>query len=85
LWKGLESEAKKNGGHGGCDYIVLYEFVKAVREKVQTPQDVYDAATWSVIVPLTIESVAKGSAPVEFPDFTQGKWKSNPPVPVTGA
>jgi len=85
LWKDLESEAKKNGGHGGCDYIVMHEFVKAVRDKTQTPQDVYDAATWSVIVPLTIESVAKNSAPVHFPDFTRGKWKTNPPVPLTGA
>lgn len=85
LWKDLETEAKKNGGHGGCDYIVIYEFIKAVRNRTQTPQDVYDAATWSVIVPLTIESVAKQSAPVEFPDFTRGKWKTNPPVSVTGA
>lgn len=85
LWKDLEKEALKHGGHGGCDYITLYEFVKAVRDKTQTPQDVYDAATWSAIVPLTMESVDKGCETVRFPDFTNGKWKTTPPLPIHGA
>jgi predicted dehydrogenase len=85
LWEDLKKEAEKSGGHGGADYITMYEFVKAVRNKTPTPQDVYDAATWSVIVPLSVESVAKGGQPVEFPDFTKGKWKGNPPLPVYGA
>lgn len=85
LWVQLEQEAKKNDGHGGADYITMYEFVKAVRNKVQPPQDVYDAATWSVIFPLSIASVAKGGQVVEFPDFTHGTWKTNPPIPVYGA
>jgi len=33
------------------------------------------AAAWSAPGPLSFESVAKGSAPVKFPDFTRGKWK----------
>jgi predicted dehydrogenase len=82
LWKALEVEAKRNGGHGGCDYITLYEFVKAVRSRTQTPQDVYDAATWSAVVPLSMESVARNGAPVAFPDFTGGRWKTNPPIPI---
>ena len=36
--------------------------------------DVYDAAAWSVISPLSEQSIALGSAPVKFPDFTRGKW-----------
>lgn len=84
LWKSLEREAKKNGGHGGCDYITLYDFVRAVRNKTQTPIDVYDSATWSVITPLSIESVKKGSAPVAFPDFTRGKWRTRKPLPIRG-
>jgi hypothetical protein len=43
-------------GHGGADYITLHEFVNAVRNKVQTPIDVYDSATWSVSVPLSKKS-----------------------------
>jgi hypothetical protein len=40
---------------------------------------VYDAATWSVISPLTERSVASRSAAVDFPDFTRGNWKTRKP------
>lgn len=70
LWAELEAEAKKNGGHGGADYITMYEFVRAVRNKTQTPQDVYDAATWSAIFPLSIASVKKDGKWLDFPKFT---------------
>jgi hypothetical protein len=36
--------------------------------------DVYDAAAWSAVGALSVTSVSNGSAPIEFPDFTQGKW-----------
>ncbi len=85
LWKDLETEAVKNGGHGGGDYIVVQQFIEAVRQGVQTPQDVYDAATWSAIVPLSMASVAQKGAQVEFPDFTKGKWETNAPIPIQGA
>jgi hypothetical protein len=34
----------------------------------------------SVISPLSEKSIRLGSAPVKFPDFTRGKWKSNKPI-----
>jgi hypothetical protein len=37
--------------------------------------DVYDAAAWSAPGPLSELSVAKGSAPMPFPDFTRGEWR----------
>ena len=79
LWKRL-SKAAASSGHGGADYITLHEFVKAVRNKTQTPIDVYDSATWSSILPLSERSVASRSAPVDFPDFTKGKWRTAKPV-----
>jgi predicted dehydrogenase len=79
LWKTLGQTAAKYG-HGGGDYITLHEFVKAVRNKTQTPIDVYDSATWSAIIPLSKKSVASKSAAVDFPDFTGGKWSSAKPV-----
>jgi hypothetical protein len=60
----------------------LHQFVKAVRNKTQTPIDVYDTATWSVITPLTEKSVASKSTPVDFPDFTRGKWKNPRPLVI---
>ena len=79
LWKAL-GEAARSSSHGGEDYVELHQFVRAVRNKIQTPVDVYDAATWSVIVPLSEQSVASKSAAVDFPDFTRGKWRNPRPL-----
>lgn len=84
LWRDLEGEAKSHG-HGGADYIELYEFLKAVRNRTQTPIDVYDTAVWSSIFPLSVQSATNGSQPVPFPDFTRGKWKGRKPVEIRGA
>lgn len=36
--------------------------------------------SWSVIFSLSENSIAKGGAPVEFPDFTGGQWLRNEPI-----
>lgn len=74
-WRGIEEA----GGHGGTDTLELARFVDAVRNKTQTPIDVYDSATFSCVIPLTEQSIAGGSTPVECPDFTRGKWKTRSP------
>jgi predicted dehydrogenase len=84
LWRDLADEAR-NHGHGGADYIEIHQFLKAVRNRTQTPIDVYDTATWSSIYPLTVQSVAARSQPVEVPDFTRGKWTTRKPVEIHGA
>lgn len=73
LWKKYGSDAS-GAGHGGMDWFVLNAFVESVKRKVNTPQDVYDAVTWSAITPLSESSILAGGATVEFPDFTNGKW-----------
>lgn len=78
LWKNSPPETFAHG-HGGTDVIELQEFVRAVRAKTQTPIDVYDSVVMSVIVPLSAQSIASGSAPVKCPDFTGGKWKTTKP------
>ncbi len=62
------------GGHGGMDSLSLKAFFEAVRTKTQTPIDVYDIAVWMSVTCLSEQSVAMGSMPVAFPDFTNGKW-----------
>jgi predicted dehydrogenase len=79
LWKAHEKRAEA-AGHGGIDYFVLNGFVEAIKNKTRPAIDVYDAAAWSAISPLSELSIAKGSAPVEIPDFTRGKWKLNKPI-----
>ena len=73
LWKKFGNDAS-GAGHGGMDWFVLNAFVEAVKKKVNTPQDVYDAVTWSAITPLSETSIQMGGESVEFPDFTNGKW-----------
>mgnify|MGYP003755948627 FL=1 len=74
------SEGGGQGGHGGTDYLELSLFLDAVRNKKQTPLDVYDSATMSSVVGLSGESIAQGSAPVGVPDFTRERWKTRKPV-----
>ena len=69
------------GGHGGMDFFVLNAFVKSAKRKVAPPLDVYDAAAWSAVTPLSEQSIAQGGAPQEFPDFTGGRWKTREPYP----
>jgi len=84
LWKELE-ELAEGKGHGGMDYMELYRLVKSLRTGTPTDWNVYDAASWSVIFELTERSVANKSRPVDFPDFTRGKWKTNPPLGIVTA
>jgi hypothetical protein len=79
LWTKHEKEAE-NAGHGGIDYFVFRGFIEAVKRNVAPPIDVYDAAVWSAISPLSELSIARGSSPIEIPDFTRGKWKTNKPI-----
>ena len=62
------------GGHGGMDGLVLEAFSDAIREGRPTPIDVYDVAAWMATTALSEQSIALGSAPVYYPDFTNGKW-----------
>jgi predicted dehydrogenase len=75
LWKKYGSDAA-GAGHGGMDWFVLNAFVEAAKNKTGTPQEVYDAVTWSAITPLSEISILQGGASVEFPDFTKGAWKN---------
>ena len=47
------------------------KFIEAVRGKSPTPLDIYDSVTMSAVVALSGASIAKGSAPIPFPDFTR--------------
>ena len=79
LWKKY-GEYAEGSGHGGMDFFVDHAFVETVKRKALPPLDVYDAAAWSAITPLSERSIAEGNAPQYFPDFTKGKWIKRKPV-----
>jgi predicted dehydrogenase len=74
LWTEVGELARKNGGHGGMDFVMAYRLVQTMRQGLVPDYDVYDAAAWSAPFPLSEMSVAKGSARMNFPDFTRGEW-----------
>ncbi len=74
LWKKYGTFAE-GSGHGGMDFFVLQAFVESAKEKMAPPMDVYDAAAWSAVTPLSEASIANNNAPQDFPDFTRGLWE----------
>lgn len=71
--------AKAIGGHGGMDFIMDWRLIDCLRNGLPLDQDVYDAALWSVITPLSEWSVANRSSSIDVPDFTCGLWADNMP------
>lgn len=67
------------GSHGGADQAMLRQFLGAVRDRQPLPLSIYDSVTMSAIIELSGQSIARDGRPVEFPDFTRGKWSSTPP------
>jgi hypothetical protein len=55
-----------------------HRLIIALLENRLPDWNVYDSVTAAVISPLTELSVANKCKPVDFPDFTKGKWKTNP-------
>ena len=83
LWKAHSAKGQAVG-HGGMDYIEDYRLVEALRTGTPPDMDVYDAATLSAVSALTERSIAKRGRPEDFPDFTNGKWKTNAPLGIIG-
>jgi hypothetical protein len=65
------------------DFMMDWRLIDCLRNGLPMDMDVYDAAAWSSITPLSEWSIANGSAPIEIPDFTRGAWKTNKPVEIT--
>ena len=74
--------AKKVGGHGGMDFLMDWRLIDCLRNGLPLDMDVYDAASWSSIMPLSQLSIANRSGSVDIPDFTGGAWKTNQPVDI---
>jgi len=82
LWTRMGEEAERNGGHGGMDFLMMWRMVYCLRNGEALDQDVYDAAAWSAIVPLSADSVTDRSNSKDVPDFTRGVWKTAKPLAV---
>jgi hypothetical protein len=75
--------AKKVGGHGGMDFLMDWRTIDCLRNGLPLDQDVYDAALWSSILPLSEWSVKNRSNSIDVPDFTGGSWAKNLPIDLS--
>lgn len=78
LWQKYGEKAM-GAGHGGMDFFVIHAFVESAKQNIAPPLDVYDAAAWSAITPLSEASIANNGEPQDFPDFTRGNWVKRKP------
>ena len=78
LWKKYGEHAL-DAGHGGMDFFVINAFVECAKQNIAPPLDVYDAAAWSAITPLSELSIENNGQPQNFPDFTRGMWIKRKP------
>ena len=77
--KKIGKMAEEVGGHGGMDFLLNWRLIDCLRNGLPVDMDVYDAALWSAIAPLSEWSVAH-RATIEVPDFTGGSWQTNKPT-----
>jgi hypothetical protein len=75
--------AKQVGGHGGMDFLMDWRTIDCLRNGLPLDQNVYDAALWSSIFPLSEWSINNRSNSIDVPDFTAGSWKKNEPVDIS--
>lgn len=85
LWARMGRRAEEQGGHGGMDHLMCWRLVYCLRNGEPLDQDVYDAAAWSAIGPISADSVADRGSSRPIPDFTRGEWRTAEPLPIVGA
>ena len=82
LWARMGAEAERNGGHGGMDFLMMWRLIYCLRNAEPLDQDVYDAAAWSAVTPLSEASVNDRGNSKDFPDFTRGLWRTAAPLAI---
>jgi hypothetical protein len=85
LWRRIEAEATEMGGHGGMDFVMLWRTIYCLRNGVPLDQNVYDAAAWSAVTPLSEASNSDRGNSKDFPDFTRGAWRTAPEFEIHDA
>jgi len=89
LWNAMQEKIKKlkenkvgGIGHGGMDFLEDWRLIDCLQQGKSTDMDVYDAAAWSAVTALSEKSIAQKSRTIDFPDFTKGRWKKRPALPI---
>ena len=72
------AEQIDRGGHSYYRTTLTdWRIIDCLRNGLPLDRDVYEAATSSAIIPLSIMSVSDRSNSIDVPDFTCGAWETN--------
>ena len=80
--KYIGEKARKVGGHGGMDFIMMWRLIYCLQNGYPLDESVYDGVAWSSLVELSERSVLNHGQSMAIPDFTRGAWKEFEPIPV---
>lgn len=72
LQKNSDNELNKQVeqlGNRYAKYMMMNEFIESIIKKRRPEINVFDAAVWSSIIPLSKQSILNGNIPIEFPAF----------------
>lgn len=65
----MATEGQNNAGHGGGDFFIVEDFVRAVTEGIRPAVDVYRACEWTAVALLSDLSVCNRSRTMDMPNF----------------
>ena len=82
LWTKLGNLARSDGGHGGLDFLMDLRWIYCLKNGLPLDMDVYDMASWSVIIDTSALSDLNGGRPIDIPDFTRGAWRTTKPLTI---
>ncbi len=82
LWKQAGEIAKKIGGHGGMDFLMVLRLSYCLQNGLPLDMNVYDLASTCCLGELTEKSADKRGRSMSIPDFTRGGWKTEKPLPL---
>ncbi len=80
LWKTAGELAKKIGGHGGMDFLMVLRLSYCLQQGLPLDLNVYDLASWCCLCELTEKSADNRGRSLDIPDFTRGAWKTTKPL-----
>ena len=80
LWKTAGEIAKKVGGHGGMDFLMVLRLAYCLQNGLPLDMNVYDLASWCCLCELTETSARNRGRSMDVPDFTRGGWKTAKPL-----
>lgn len=84
LWKQAGEIAKKVGGHGGMDFLMILKLAYNLQAGRPVDNDVYDLASWCAICELSEKSATNRGRSMDIPDFTRGGWETADPLAIEG-